>query len=213
MLEVPKLTPRMLQGLTPQARALIEPMQQRLGQQDAALHAGSRVLAQRGIALAERDRALAEQQALTERKDREIALCEAQCAKLEFQLARFKHWQLGAKAEAMTAEQRRLLDETRGEDEAELQALLARLREQAAADAAGKATAVSPRRPPRQALPESLRRVERHHEPDSTTCAQGLRPRHGAHRRGRHRAAGRGAGSSSRTATSMATAHAGPSRP
>jgi transposase len=164
MLDTLHLTPQMLQGLTPQARALIEQMQQRLVRQDAALGTSSRMLA-------ERDQMLAEHQALIARKDSEIALREAQCAKLEFQLARFKRWQLGAKAEAMSAEQRRLFDETRSEDEAELQAQLARLREQAAA-AAGKASTPSPRRARREGLPATLRRVEHHHEPDSTTCTQ-----------------------------------------
>jgi len=163
MLDVPDLTPQMLQGLTPQARALIEQMQQRLAQQDAALSTSARMLAERTVALAEH-------QALIERKDRELALREAQCAKLEFELARFKRWQLGVKAEAMTAQQRRLFDETRSEDEADLQAQLARLREQAGASA-GKPPIASPRRPRRQALPDSLRRVEHRHEPANTTCA------------------------------------------
>jgi transposase len=155
MLEMPDLTPQMLQALSPQARALVEQMQQRLVQQAAVLAA--------------QDRTLAERQSLIERKDREIALRDAQMQKLQFELARFKRWQFGAKAEAMNAEQRRLFEETRAEDEADLQAQLAWLREQAAA-AAGKSKEPAPRRPRREALPAHLRRVEHHHEPDSTTC-------------------------------------------
>jgi transposase len=169
MLEMPDLTPQMLQGLSPQARALIEQMQQRLAQQQAVLAAQDQTLAAQDRTLAERNLQLAERQSLIERKDREIALRDAQMQKLQFELARFKRWQFGAKAEAMNAEQRRLFEETRTEDEADLQAQLARLREQAAA-AAGKPKEPAPRRPRREPLPAHLRRVEHRHEPDSTAC-------------------------------------------
>jgi transposase len=169
MLEMPDLTPQMLQGLSPQARALIEQMQQRLAQQQAVLAAQDQTLAAQDRALAERDLQLAERQSLIERKDREIALRDAQMQKLQFELARFKRWQFGAKAEAMNAEQRRLFEETRAEDEADLQAQLARLREQAAA-AAGKPKEPAPRRPRREPLPAHLRRVEHRHEPENTAC-------------------------------------------
>lgn len=105
-----------------------------------------------------------------ERKDREIKLHEALKQKLQFELARFKRWQFGAKSEAMTAEQRRLFEETSAEDEADLQAQLKRMREQIAA-AAGRPPQAPPRRPRSTALPQHLRRVEHHHEPESTACA------------------------------------------
>ena len=162
MLGARDLPPQMLQGLPPQARALFKHMQQRLAQQDAALAA-------HGQALAERERLLGQ----LERKNSEIALRDAQIQKLEFELARFKRWRFGAKTEAMSAEQRRLFEETAAEDEASLQAQLQRLREQAAAAvaAAGKTQPPPlPRRPRREALPAHLRRVEHRHEPEDTTC-------------------------------------------
>lgn len=139
--------PLELQGLPAQALALIEQMHQRLAQQEHQI---------------------AQHQAIVQRKDREIALREARLEKLEFELARFKRWKFGAKTEAMSAEQRRLFDETAAEDEASLQAQLAQLREQAG-ESAGKPRA-APRRPRREALPAHLRRVEHRHEPEDTTC-------------------------------------------
>ena len=104
-----------------------------------------------------------------ERKDREIALREARLEKIQFELARLKRWKFGAKTEAMSAEQRRLFEETLAEDEASLQAQLDALRAQAA-EGQGTTPKAPPRRPRRQALPEHLRRVEHRHEPEDTTC-------------------------------------------
>jgi transposase len=144
-----------LQGLPPEALALIEQMQRHIEQQEQAL-------------IAHRQQ-LAEGQALLQRKDREIALRDAKLEKLEFEIARFKRWKFGAKTEAMSAEQRRLFEETLAEDEAALQAALERLRAEgkAAADTKPKEPA---RRPRRAALPAHLRRVEHRHEPEDTTC-------------------------------------------
>ena len=144
-----------LQGLPPEALALIEQMQRHIEQQEQAL-------------LAHRQQ-LTEGQALLQRKDREIALRDAKLEKLEFEIARFKRWKFGAKTEAMNAQQRRLFEETLAEDEAALQAALERLRaEGKAADSAKPKT--PPRRPRREALPAHLRRVEHRHEPTDTNC-------------------------------------------
>jgi transposase len=144
-----------LQGLPPEALALIEQMQRHIEQQEQALLA--------------HQRQLAEGHALLQRKDREIALRDAKLEKLEFEIARFKRWKFGAKTEAMNAEQRRLFEETLAEDEAALQAALERLRaEGKAADSAKPKT--PPRRPRREALPAHLRRVEHRHEPEDTSC-------------------------------------------
>lgn len=147
MLGAHGLPVELLQGLPAQALAFIGQMHQRLAQQDQQI---------------------AQHQAIVQRKDRELALREARLAKLEFELARFKRWKFGARAEAMSAEQRRLFDETAAEDEASLQAQLAQLREQAG-ESASKPKA-APRRPRREALPAHLRRVEHRHEPEDTTC-------------------------------------------
>ena len=138
-----------LQGLPPEAAALIAQMRQRLEQQE---------------------RQIAEHQALLQRKDRELALREARLEKVNFELARLKRWKFGAKTEAMSAEQRRLFEETLAEDEASLQAQLDRLREEAAANEGASKPKTLPRRPRREALPAQLRRVEHHHEPENTTC-------------------------------------------
>src|SRR5207253_3128928 len=47
----------------------------------------------------------------------------AKLEKVNFELARLKAWKFGAKTETMSAEQRRLFEETMAEDEASLQAL------------------------------------------------------------------------------------------
>ena len=59
-----------------------------------------------------------------QRQAQDIRLKDAKLEKLTFELARHKAWKFGAKSEAMSAEQRRLFEETLAEDEAALQALL-----------------------------------------------------------------------------------------
>jgi len=114
---------------------------------------------------------LERRQQLIERKDRDIAWRDAKLEKVNFELARLKRWKFGAKTEAMSAEQRRLFEETLTEDEASLQAQLDRLRAEAAAAAEGGAKPkAAPRRPRREALPAHLKRIEHRHEPEDTTC-------------------------------------------
>jgi transposase len=103
-----------------------------------------------------------------ERKDAELQFKTAKLDKITFELARLKAWKFGAKTEAMSAEQRRLFEETMTEDEASLQEQLRQL--QAQLPAQGKACTEPRRKPKRQALPDHLRRVEHHHEPADTTC-------------------------------------------
>ena len=158
-----------LQGLPPEALALIEQMQRHIEQQGLALAEHDRRLVERDRSLAERDHQLAERQELLQRKDREIALRDAKLEKLEFEIARFRRWKFGARTEAMNAEQRRLFEETLAEDEAALQAALEQLRAQGRAADSSKPKA-APRRPRREALPAHLRRVEHRHEPEDTTC-------------------------------------------
>jgi transposase len=105
---------------------------------------------------------------LLERKDRDIACRDAKIEKITFELTRLKRWKLGAESEAMTAEQRQMFQDTILEDEADLEAQLAALRAALAKETARQKA--PPRRPRRQALPDQLRRVEHHHEPEDTTC-------------------------------------------
>ena len=57
-------------------------------------------------------------------RDQTIKFKDVKLQKVTFELARLKAWKFGAKTETMTAEQRRLLEETVAEDEAALQAQL-----------------------------------------------------------------------------------------
>jgi len=99
-------------------------------------------------------------------RDQAIKFKDTKLQKVTFELARLKAWKFGAKTEAMTTEQRRLFEETVAEDEAALQAQLDALQ--------GKTTAAAAdterRKPRRQPLPDNLRRVVHHHEPEDTHC-------------------------------------------
>ena len=108
-------------------------------------------------------------QKLIERKDRDIAWRDAKLEKITFELTRLKRWKFGAKSEVMDAQQRQMFQDTLLEDEADLEAQLAAL--QAALPKTAAAPQAPRRRPRRQALPDHLRRVEHHHEPESTACA------------------------------------------
>ena len=108
------------------------------------------------------------QQKLLQRKDRDIAYRDAKIEKITFELTRLKRWKFGAKSEAMTADQRQMFQDTLLEDEADLEAQLAAL--QAALPKVQPKPKAAPRRPRRQALPDYLRRVEHHHEPEDTSC-------------------------------------------
>ena len=107
-------------------------------------------------------------QKLLQRKDRDIAWRDAKIEKITFELARLKRWKFGVKSEAMTADQRQMFQDTLLEDEADLEAQLAAL--QAALPKTQALPKAPARRPRRQALPDHLRRVEHHHEPEDTTC-------------------------------------------
>jgi hypothetical protein len=99
------------------------------------------------------------------RRDREIKFKDAKIERITFELARLKAWKFGARTEAMSAEQRQLFEDTLAEDEADLDAL------QTDADQPDTTKADSPkRRPRREKLPDHLRRVEHHHEPESIAC-------------------------------------------
>lgn len=167
MLGMRGLPPTDPQGLPPEVAALIAQLQQQVQDQAQQLAERDQSLAKHGEELARRD-------ALLQRKDRQIALREAKIEKITFELARLKRWTYGAKSEAMNADQRRLFEETLAEDEAALREQLERLRREgaAAAEAANAKPKQPARRPRRNPLPEHLRRVEHHHEPESTDCQE-----------------------------------------
>ncbi|GER19505.1 IS66 family transposase [Variovorax boronicumulans] len=101
-------------------------------------------------------------------QDSEIRFKDAKIEKITFQLARLKAWKFGARTEAMSAEQRRLFDETLAEDEASLQAQLEQARGEPATPA--KDDTPTDRKPRRKPLPDDLRREDHYHEPDNTNC-------------------------------------------
>ena len=155
MLSMRDLKVQDLQGLTPEdITALSARMLEHIEQQA------------RDLDLQRRD--LEVKQKLIERKDRDIAWRDAKLEKVTFELARLKRWKYGAKSEAMDAEQRQMFQDTLLEDEADLEAQLAALR--AALPETPAAPKAPRKRPRRQALPDHLRRVEHHHEPEDTHC-------------------------------------------
>lgn len=157
MLDVNALKTEDLQGLskgamTQLARALLE----QLAAQQAAITAKDEYIA---------------------RRDREIKFKDAKIERITFELARLKAWKFGARTEAMNAEQRQMFEDTLAEDEADLEAQLKALQGDTAQP--DKPQADAKRRPRREKLPEHLRRVEHHHEPESTTfptpeCGQAM---------------------------------------
>ena len=105
------------------------------------------------------------------RRDRELRFKEAKLERITFELARLKAWKFGAKTEAMSAEQRRLFEETLAEDQASLEEQMRAL--QGEDKRPEPPPAGNKRQPRRKPLPEHLRRVEHRHEPEDTTCACG----------------------------------------
>lgn len=147
------LQPHDLQGMPLPVAELIAQMQQRLEQQD---------------------REITQHRQQLQHKDREIALREAKIEKINFELARLKRWKFGAKSEALSTAQRKLFEETLLEDEASLREQLEGLQREAAAamEASGPKAKPAPRQPRRNPFPEHLRRVEHHHEPETTVCQE-----------------------------------------
>jgi transposase len=152
MLDVKALNAEDLKGLSPSAMAeLAAAMLAQLAAKDKQLVQAARQIAER---------------------DRAIKFKDAKIERITFELARLKAWKFGAKTEAMSAEQRQMFEETLAEDQASLEAQLQAL-QGGAEHSDALAGSDTKRRPRRQALPEHLRRVEHHHEPENTTCACG----------------------------------------
>jgi transposase len=145
MLNVHELSPQDFVGLSPAAAAEL----------------AARVLAHVGA-----------QSRQIESQAQAIQFKDAKIQSIMFELRRLKAWRFDAKTERMNAEQRQLFEETLAADQADLEAQLAALK------AAFKVPGDTPdadtsRKPKRQALPEHLKRVDHHHEPENTTCGCG----------------------------------------
>ena len=115
---------------------------------------------------------LGEQSRQIESQAQAIQFKDAKIQSIMFELRRLKAWRFDAKTERMNAEQRQLFEETLAADQADLQAQLAALKA-ACKGPDTTADADTRRKTKRQALPEHLKRVEHHHEPENTTCACG----------------------------------------
>ena len=99
-----------------------------------------------------------------DRDAREISWRDAKIEKLTFEMVQLRRVKFGVKSEQLDAQQKALFDEAVDADIAALEAQLEELRAQP------DKPAPEPARPKRAALPAHLPRVERHHEPDNTTC-------------------------------------------
>ena len=112
---------------------------------------------------------IAQQSKLINSQAQAIQFRDVKIERITFELVRLKSWRFSAKTERMNAEQRQLFEETLAADQASLEAQLEALQGQSGTpgETAGKTPA---RQPKRQALPDHLRRVEHHHEPENTTC-------------------------------------------
>jgi transposase len=98
----------------------------------------------------------------------EIGWRDAKIDKLTFEIAQLKRLQYGKKSEQLSTEQRALFDEALDGDIAAIEEQIAQLQ----ASLPPK-TDEQRQTPKRAALPARLPRVDRHHEPDNTTCACG----------------------------------------
>ena len=104
-----------------------------------------------------------------ERAAREIHWRDAKIEKLTFEMAQLRRIRFGVKSEQLDAQQKTLFEEAVDADMAALEAELAELKSTFKQNDPSEPVA----RPRRAPLPANLPRVERHHEPDSTTCACG----------------------------------------
>jgi transposase len=131
------------------------------------LDAAAAAASQRCCSIACGDRRRARPQ-ISER-DEQIKFKDAKLQKLTFELARLKRLKFGAKTEAMTADQRRLFEETLAEDEAALQARIDALRNaKTPPPPAGEER--SKRQPRRSRFPSTCVASSIATSPRSTTC-------------------------------------------
>jgi transposase len=110
--------------------------------------------------------------ALLERSGRdaqEIGWRDAKIDKLTFEIAQLRRLQYSAKSEQLSADQRALFDEAVDGDIAAIEEQLAALK----ATLPPKTEDGEKRVPKRGALPARFPRVDRHHEPENTTCGCG----------------------------------------
>ena len=139
------------------------------------VQARDEAIASRERAIRERDQKLVEQEQQLEAGKRELAArlqelshATALTEKLKFELARYQRWRFGKKSEAIGAEQIALWEAELDADIGALEKRLDDLQEGLAGKKPGEK-----RTPKRQALPETLPRLEERLEPESTVCGCG----------------------------------------
>ena len=108
---------------------------------------------------------LASKNTLIAQQTNELSWRQSKIDKLTQELALYKRWKYGAKAESLSAEQIKLFEETCAADIAAIEAELEKL-DPPVNDS-------EKRQPKRGPIPPHLPRTEIHHEPESTTCRCG----------------------------------------
>ena len=96
----------------------------------------------------------------------EIGWRDTKIDKLTFEVAQLKRLQYGAKSEQLSVDQRALFDEAVGGDIAAIEEQIAALK----STLPPKTEVGEKKAPKRGTLPAGLPRVDRHHEPETTTC-------------------------------------------
>jgi len=143
-----------------QLRELASHLIAKVARQGAQITRSDQQIGERDLQIASLDQAIAS-------KDREILYRQARIDQLTHEMAVLKRWKFGRSREQLDAAQTSLLDETIDADIAAIEQELQELQELAPA----AQTDTAPRnQPKRAALPAQLPRVQRHHEPESTTC-------------------------------------------
>ncbi|HUX19413.1 MAG TPA: IS66 family transposase [Acidithiobacillus sp.] len=119
---------------------------------------------------AERARYIAQQ-------EQAIALRDETIARLESTIAKLQRWRFGRRSEKLSPDQISLWEEALDTEIAAMESLLETVLEDSAAVTASRPGTEAPARPPRRhpgrmQLPDTLRRVEVHHDPLTCTCGQ-----------------------------------------
>lgn len=125
-----------------------------------------RELAQQLIArVAAQESVITQSSALIARQTTELSWRQGKIDKLTQELALYRRWKYGAKAERLSADQIKLFDETCAADVAAIKKEIEKL--------GPPATDTEKRQPKRAPIPPQLPRTDIHHEPESTTCRCG----------------------------------------
>ena len=149
-----------------QLRELARDLIAKVARQDAQITHSDQQIGERDLQITRLDLQIASLDQAISSKDREILYRQAKIDQLTHEMAVLKRWKFGRSREHLDAGQVSLLDEI----DADIAAIEQELENLAPTP---KADADTRKQPKRAALPAELPRVERHHEPESTTCGCG----------------------------------------